>query len=93
MIVISQAGIQLVMPIHNLQQLMFLQEALIASIQTEANSSSDVDGSVVIGPLAEVLGSTLFNQEQMDAIEDLLRSKAAAPERTSSRQPAHANAA
>ena len=78
MIAITANSISLVMPIQDLQQLLYLQLAVISAIRKEV-SVGQIDGPTVVGPLVELLDATMFSPAQVDEIEAMFKKKAAKP--------------
>ena len=76
MIAITNEGMSLVMPIDNLQDLLFLQMSIADAIELDAYADEKRHNPVA-PPLLRLLRASLFSEEQMDAIEAMFKAKAA----------------
>ncbi len=78
MIAITNQGMNLVMPLDSLQDLLFLQMSIAGAIEEEC-FSDEPRQQLIAPPLLRLLRASLFNEEQMDAIEAIFKEKVAKP--------------
>ncbi|MDQ2771554.1 MAG: hypothetical protein M3Y54_13775 [Bacteroidota bacterium] len=78
MISITKEGMSLVVPLENLQDLLFVQMSIAGAIEEECYSD-ERRHQMITPALLRVLRASLFNEEQMDAIEAMFKEKAGKP--------------